>query len=146
MIERLVNLTWILLGGGAAVLSWRSGLTGPYGPDSGLFPFIAGVLVCVGGAALMLSRSSSVTMLEWPDRAGWKRIGGVLAGLAFMAATIPYLGFTVAGVITMLILLRTVEQSGWGSSIVLAVVSVAMTLFLFGYLLELQLPRGPWGF
>lgn len=146
MIERLVNLTWILLGGGAAVLSWRAGLTGPYGPDSGLFPFIAGLLVCAGGAGLMLARGNAVTVLEWPDSAGWKRIGGVLVGLAFMAATIPYLGFAVAGVITMLILLRTVEQSGWGSSIVLAVVSVAVTLFLFGYLLELQLPRGPWGF
>lgn len=146
MIERLVNLTWILLGGGAAALSWRIGLTGPYGPDSGLFPFIAGVLVCAGGVGLMLSRASAASVLEWPDRAGWKRIGGVLAGLAFMAASIPYLGFTVAGVITMLILLRTVEHSSWGSSILLAVVSVAVTLGLFGYLLGLQLPRGPWGF
>ena len=64
MIERLVNLTWILLGGGAAVLSWRAGLTGPYGPDSGLFPFIAGLLVCAGGAGLMLARGNAVTVLE----------------------------------------------------------------------------------
>jgi hypothetical protein len=146
MIERLVNLTWILVGGGAAVLSWRIGLSGPYGPDSGLFPFIAGLLVCAGGVGLMLTRSNAVTGLEWPDRTGWQRIGGVIGGLAFMSASIPYLGFAVAGVITMLILLRTVEQSSWGSSILLAVVSVAVTLGLFGYLLELQLPRGPWGF
>lgn len=146
MIERLVNLTWILLGGGAAVLSWRIGLTGVYGPDSGLFPFIAGLLVCAGGVGLMLTKNNVVTGLEWPDRTGWKRIAGVVAGLAFMSASIPYLGFAVAGVITMLILLRTVEQSSWGSSILLAVVSVAVTLFLFGYLLELQMPRGPWGF
>lgn len=146
MIERLVNLTWILLGGGAAVLSWRIGLTGQHGPDSGLFPFVAGLLVCAGGVGLMLTRSNAVTGLEWPDRTGWKRIGGVLVGLAFMAASIPYLGFAVSGVITMLILLRTVEQSSWGSSILLAVVSVAVTLGLFGYLLDLQLPRGPWGF
>lgn len=146
MIERLVNLTWVLLGAGAAVLSWRIGLTGPYGPDSGLFPFIAGILVCAGGVGLLLTKGHAVNGLQWPDRAGWKRIGGVLAGLAFMAASIPYLGFAIAGVITMLILLRTVEQSGWGSSILLAVVSVAVTLGLFGYLLDLQLPRGPWGF
>lgn len=146
MIERLVNLTWILVGGGAAVLSWRIGLTGPYGPDSGLFPFIAGLLVCAGGVGLMLTRSNAVTALEWPDFAGWTRIGGIIAGLAFISTSIPYLGFAVAGVITMLILLRTVEQSSWGSSILLAIVSVAVTLGLFGYLLELQLPRGPWGF
>ncbi|MGE8941799.1 tripartite tricarboxylate transporter TctB family protein [Leptospira interrogans] len=146
MIERLINLTWILLGSGAAVLSWRIGLTGPYGPDSGLFPFIAGILVCAGGVALMLARSHSVAEIQWPDKAGWTRIIGVLGGLAFMAATIPYLGFAVSGVITMLILLRTVEQSSWLSSVVLAVVSVAVTLGLFVYVLDLQLPRGPWGF
>ncbi len=146
MIERLINLTWILLGSGAAVLSWRIGLTGPYGPDSGLFPFIAGILVCAGGVALMLARSHSVAEVQWPDKAGWTRIIGVLGGLAFMAATIPYLGFAVSGVITMLILLRTVEQSSWLSSVVLAVVSVAVTLGLFVYVLDLQLPRGPWGF
>ncbi|AMJ61500.1 tripartite tricarboxylate transporter TctB family protein [Bosea sp. PAMC 26642] len=146
MIERLVNLTWILLGAGAAALSWRIGLTGQYGPDSGLFPFVAGILVCLGGVGLMLIKGNTAAGLEWPDRTGWKRIAGVIAGLAFMSAAIPYLGFAVAGVITMVILLRTVERSGWGSSILLAVVSVAVTLFLFGYLLELQLPRGPWGF
>jgi putative tricarboxylic transport membrane protein len=82
----------------------------------------------------------------WPDRAGWRRILGVIAGLAFMAITIPWLGFAVAGFLTMLILLRTVEESRWLSSIVLSLVSVCVVLFLFGYLLELQLPRGPWGF
>lgn len=146
MIERLVNLTWISLGGAAAILSWRMGLTGPYGPDSGLFPFIAGLLVCAGGVSLMLTKNNVVVGLEWPDRQGWTRIAGVVAGLGFISASIPYLGFAVAGVITMLILLRTVEQSSWISSIMLAVTSVAVTLFLFGYLLELQLPRGPWGF
>ena len=146
MIERLANLTWILLGAGAAVLSWRIGLTGPYGPDSGLFPFIAGVLVCAGGVALMLGRGHAVQGLQWPDRAGWKRIAGVIGGLAFMALVIPYLGFAVTGVLTMLILLRTVEPGGWGSTILLSVVSVAVVMGLFGGLLELQLPRGPWGF
>lgn len=146
MIERIVNLTWILLGAGAAVLSWQIGLTGPYGPDSGLFPFVAGILVCLSGVALMLTPRNRAGDVIWPDRAGWKRILGVVAGLAFMAASIPYLGFAIAGAITMLILLRTVEQSSWLSSIVLSLVSVAAVLGLFGHLLGLQLPRGPLGF
>ena len=52
----------------------------------------------------------------------------------------------MSGVITMLILLRTVEKSRWLASIALSLASVAGVMFLFGYLLELQLPRGPWGF
>lgn len=146
MIERLVNLTWILVGAAAVTLSLRIGLTGPYGPDSGLFPFISGGLVCAGGIALMLTRSHAVSVLEWPDFAGWTRILGVIGALAFMAFAIPYLGFAVASLLTMIILLRTVEPGGWVSTLVLAGVSVAVTLALFVGLLDLQLPRGPWGF
>jgi hypothetical protein len=146
MIERAVNLTWILVGAAAAVLSLRIGLYGPYGPGSGLFPFVAGLLVSAAGVALFVSKSQVARDVVWPDRAGWRRILGVIAGLAFMAIAIPWLGFAVAGFLTMLILLRTVEESRWLSSIVLSLVSVCVVLFLFGYLLELQLPRGPWGF
>jgi hypothetical protein len=146
MIERAVNITWILLGAAAAALSWQIGLFGDYGPHSGLFPFIAGILVSLGGVALLLSKGHAARDVQWPDRAAWRRILGVLAGLVFMAIAIPYLGFAVSGVVTMLILLRTVEDSRWLSSIVLSLVSVGVVLFLFGYLLELQLPRGPWGF
>jgi putative tricarboxylic transport membrane protein len=146
MIERFVNLTWILLGAGAATRSWRMGLTGPYGPDSGLFPFVAALLVCAGGVALMFARSHAVAELQWPDRTGWTRIGGVIGGLAFMTIAIPYLGFSIAGVLTMIILLRTAEPGSWSSTLLLAFVSVAATVGLFSGLLDLQLPRGPWGF
>lgn len=146
MIERLVNLTWILVGAAAATLSWRIGLTGPYGPDSGLFPFVSGLFVAAGGVALMLARSHATADLEWPDFAGWTRILGVIGALAFMALAIPYLGFAIASLVTMIILLRTVEPGSWLSTLVLAVVSVAATLALFVGLLDLQLPRGPLGF
>ncbi len=146
MIERAVNLTWILVGAAAAALSWQIGLYGDYGPHSGLFPFVAGILVSAAGVALLVSKGQVARGVVWPDRAGWRRIFGVVAGLAFMAVAIPYLGFAVAGFLTMLILLRTVEDSRWLSSIVLSLVSVGIVLFVFGYLLELQLPRGPLGF
>jgi hypothetical protein len=70
---------------------------------------------------------------------------GVAAGLAFMAISIPYLGFAVAGFVTMIILLRAVERSGWLFSIALACISVAGVVWLFGRVLGLTLPRGPWG-
>ena len=52
----------------------------------------------------------------------------------------------MTGAITMLILLRTVEQSSWIESIALALVSVAAVMWLFGHVLGMILPRGPWGF
>lgn len=144
MIERALNATWVLVGAGGLALSWRLGFTGPSGPDSGFFPGIASAIVLVVGIVLFV-RGEHVTGIEWPDRAGWKRIAGVVGGLVFMCAVVPYLGFAITGVLTMLILLRTVEQSSWWSSIGLSLGSVGAVLWLFGYMLELQLPRGPWG-
>jgi hypothetical protein len=70
---------------------------------------------------------------------------GVVAGLALMAVAIPFVGFAVAGAITMIVLLRTVERSSWSGSIALTIGSVAGVMWLFGHALGMSLPRGPWG-
>jgi uncharacterized membrane protein len=62
-----------------------------------------------------------------------------------MAVALPYLGFAVAGAITMLVLLRAVERVSWTGSLVLVVVSVVVVSWLFGHVLGMALPRGPWG-
>ena len=62
-----------------------------------------------------------------------------------MAVGIPWLGFAVAGGITMMILLRTVEHARWWESVALSVASVVVVSWLFGHVLGMALPRGPWG-
>jgi len=146
VIERGVNLIWCLIGLGTMVNSWTLGLTGPGGPGSGLFPMICGVIIAICGFALLLGqRASRVANPDWPRGAALARIGGVSAGLVAMAATLPYLGFAIASAITTFVLLQTVERSRLIESLVLSVVSVAAVMFLFGNLLGMTLPRGPWG-
>jgi ABC-type uncharacterized transport system permease subunit len=95
---------------------------------------------------VLLLRSPDETVApDFPRGAALGRVLGVAAGLAFMAMSIPYLGFAVAGFITMLILLRAVEKSGWVFSISLAFISVVVVVWLFGRVLGMTLPRGPWG-
>ena len=146
MFERALNVFWIALGAAAASYAWTLGVIGPAGPGSGLFPLIASVIILGAGIVLMVQRSSIAPNPGFPRGAALWRVGGVIAGLALMAFGIPYLGFAITGAITMLILLRTVEQSSWIVSIVLALVSVAVVMLLFGRLLGMPLPRGPWGF
>jgi putative tricarboxylic transport membrane protein len=143
MFERTLNIFWILLGAAAAAYAWTLGLVGPSGPDSGLFPFISALIVMGAGVVLLL-RSPPMAP-NFPRGAALGRVLGVAGGLAFMAATIPFLGFAVAGFITMIILLRTVDKSGWVFSVSLALVSVAVVVWLFGHMLGMTLPRGPWG-
>lgn len=73
------------------------------------------------------------------------RVAGVIAGLAVMAVGVDYLGFVVASAVTMMVLLRTIERSSWIGSISLAIGSVAVVAWLFGQVLGMPLPRGPWG-
>jgi putative tricarboxylic transport membrane protein len=145
MAERALNVFWILLGAAAAAHAWTIGLTGPSGPDSGLFPLIAGLIVAGAGAALLCLPSHRAAAPEWPRGAALARVLGVVAGLALMAGAIPYLGFAAASAITMLVLLRTVERSSWIGSIALTVGTVAGVMWLFGHALGMPLPRGPWG-
>ena len=146
MFERALNIVWILLGGAAASYAWTLGLTGPSGPDSGLFPFVAALIVMGAGVVLLVRPPARIIPASFPSGAALGRVLGVVAGLAFMAVSIPYLGFAAAGFVTMIILLRAVEKSGWIFSIVLAFVSVLIVEWLFGYVLGMTLPRGPWGF
>ena len=146
MFERALNAFWIALGAAAAAYAWSLGVMGPSGPESGLFPLIAAIIIAGSGVTLMLQRSSLAPSPDFPRGAALWRVGGVVAGLALFALGIPYLGFAITGAITMLILLRTVEQSSWAMSVLLAVVSVIVVVYVFGHLLGMPLPRGPWGF
>jgi hypothetical protein len=145
MFERALNVFWILLGAGAAAHAWTIGLTGPSGPESGLFPLLAGLIVAGAGVALLLLPSHRAAAPAWPRGAARGRVLGVVAGLATMAFAIPHLGFATASAITMIVLLRTVERSSWLGSVALTIGAVAGVMWLFGNALGLPLPRGPWG-
>ena len=142
MLERALNAFWILLGAGAAWHAWTLGLTGPSGPESGLFPLMAALIVMGAGLALSMRVPLDPKL---PRGAALRRVAGVIAGLAVMAAALPYAGFAVTGAITMLVLLRTAGGSSWLESVVLSLASVGAVLWIFGHVLGMILPRGPWG-
>jgi putative tricarboxylic transport membrane protein len=146
MFERALNAFWILLGAAAAAYAWTLGVIGPAGPESGLFPLIAGLIVMASGIILFVLPSTRATAPDFLSGPALWRVLGVIAGLVVIAVGIPYLGFAITGTLTMLILLRTVEQTNWPAALALALASVAAVLWLFGHVLGMPLPRGPWGF
>ena len=145
MFERALNAFWILLGAAAAAYAWTLGLMGPSGPESGLFPLIAALIILAAGIVLFVSPSTRVAAPGFSQGAALRRIAGIVAGLAFMALALPHAGFALTGAITMLVLLRTTGDTGWAGSIALALGSVTLVLWLFGHVLGMALPRGPWG-
>ena len=145
MLERAVNAFWVLLGAAAAAYAWGLGLTGASGPESGLFPLLAALIVMGAGIVLLARPSTRAAAPRWPRGAALRRIAGIVAGLALMAVALPYLGFALTGALTMLILLRLIGDTGWLGAIVLAAASVGAVAWIFGHVLGMPLPRGPWG-
>lgn len=145
MFERTLNVFWIVFGAASAAYAWSLGMVGPAGPESGLFPFIASIIVSGAGIVLLLRPATQVRALDFPRGAGLWRVVGVILGLIVMAAGMPYLGFSVTSFITMIILLRTVDQSSLLGAIALAFASTVSVFWLFGQMLGMALPRGPWG-
>src|SRR5262245_12158407 len=85
MFERALNAFWILLGAAAAAYAWTLGLIGASGPESGLFPFLAGLIIMGAGAVLLLRPASENIAPDFPRGEALWRVLGVIAGLAFMA-------------------------------------------------------------
>lgn len=145
MLERALNAVWIALGLAAAAYAWTLGLVGPSGPESGLFPLISALIVAAAGSVLLARPSTRASAPQFPRGAALRRVAGIVAGLALMAIALPYAGFALTGAVTMMILMRTTGDTGWIGSIALALASVACVLWLFGHVLGMALPRGPWG-
>src|ERR1043165_8819599 len=91
MFERALNAFWVALGAAAAAYAWTLGVMGPSGPDSGLFPLIASLIIVGSGMTLMLQRSSLAASPDFPRGAALWRVGGVVVGLALLPLGIPYL-------------------------------------------------------
>jgi putative tricarboxylic transport membrane protein len=140
--ERALNVFWVMLGLAASVHALQIGLVGPSGPESGLFPLLAGLIIAGSGVTLLARRASAAP--AWPTDAALGRVIGVIVGLAVMAALIPHLGFAIASGITMVVLLRTIDRGSWLTTIALTLGSVLAVIWLFGHVLGMPLPRGPW--
>jgi hypothetical protein len=145
MFERALNVFWIVLGLAAAAHARTFGLIGPSGPESGLFPLIAGLLIATSGLVLLLRPAHRARDPQWASGGALGRVIGVCTGLAVMAFAMDYLGFALTSTLTMIVLLRTVDRGGWLRSIVIAIGSVVFVMWLFGQVLGMPLPRGPWG-
>ena len=146
MFERVLNAFWILLGAAAAAYAVTLGVVGPAGPESGLFPLIAGLIIMAAGIVLFARPSTRAARPDLPRGAALGRVLGVIAGLVVIAIGTPYFGFAATGLITMIILLRTVEDTSWPAALALALATVVAVMWLFGQVLGMALPRGPWGF
>ncbi|WP_203075247.1 tripartite tricarboxylate transporter TctB family protein [Falsiroseomonas ponticola] len=155
-LDAAVSLFWVMLG---IALCWSSrslGLSDPSGPGSGLFPFLAGVLVLGGGVGLLLRHVATggrpapgeeIAPQFWEAPGAPFRVLVLVVVVAGMILAVPWLGFALAGVLGLPLLFRVIApEKSWVSAIVTGIVAAGSMHLLFAVALGTPLPRGPLGF
>lgn len=145
--EQVLNLVWIAVGGAVCLHAASLGLWDGKGPDSGFLPLACGLALALAGLAQLLTRPSVITAEApfFPDRGAAIRVCGVLLGLVLTTLLMPRLGFLITAVAVMIFLLQIIERQRWWVVLVVACTSSLAVWWLFDRMLDVVLPRGPWG-
>lgn len=145
--DRALALVWLVGGLACCVYARRLGVLGPAGPAAGFFVMIAGVVLAAAGAGLLLTPTRRrVAADRWPRGAALRRVAAVFAGTAVLILAIRWLGFLVAALVTMPVLLSLIERRRPAFVLAVGCGSALAAWALFGPVLGTVLPRGPWGF
>jgi putative tricarboxylic transport membrane protein len=113
-------------------------------PGSGFLPFWAGLLMCAFALAVLWSAitkgGASVASL-WVD-VRWGSVVFMIASLAVYAALLDVLGFLLATIPLLLVLLRGVDPVRWRTAIPIALLSTVAVWWVLKRALLIQLPTG----
>lgn len=155
-LDAAVSLFWVLLGIALCGSSMSLGLSDASGPGSGLFPFLAGLLVLAGGVGLMVRHvvtggghapGEEIATQFWEAPGAPFRVAVLVVVVGGMIVAVPYLGFALAGVLGLPILFRTIApEKSWVSAVITGIIAAGSMHLLFTVALGTPLPRGPLGF
>jgi putative tricarboxylic transport membrane protein len=145
--ELWAALAWLALAVFVTWAGWDLGIGTAAAPGSGFLPFWAGLLMCVFALSVLWSAVTeggpSVASLWSGVR--WGNVVLMIASLAVYAALLERLGFLLATIPLLLVLLRGVDPVPWRTAIPLAVVSTVGVWWVLKRALLIQLPSGALG-
>lgn len=119
-------------------------------PGAGLYPLVIGVFWTVVSAASLveawLARSDgSAPVVEWPDRAGWIRIGVVLISAVAYVLLVGTVGELAMGFLVVAAIMRAMGLAHPAGLIAASAVLALASHVVFVTVLNVPLPRGVLG-
>ena len=110
----------------------------------GAFPFVLGVIIAACGAALCLMALNRTRAAdEGPPPARWVVLGAAVALLAAYTHGLARLGFVAATALFVAVCLALLGERGLVRIGVAGVVASLAIFIIFGLLLGVDLPKGP---
>jgi putative tricarboxylic transport membrane protein len=142
--ELWAALVWLAISLFVTWAGWDLGTGTVAAPGSGFLPFWAGLLMSGFSLAVLWSAVTeggpSVGSLWAGVR--WGNVVLMIASLAVYAALLETLGFLVATIPLLLVLLRGVDPVRWRTAIPIAVLSTVGVWWVLKRALLIQLPAG----
>ena len=147
---------WLALGILLCIGSAQLGIGKLRTPGAGFLPFLSGSLLVVFGLILTLTSLGGKARApgEWDHpkaglRARWNYFRlpfiTLVALLAYILA-LGYLGFAITTFLWLFLLFKLGDPARWSSPLLFSLGIVLASYFIFVVWLQLQLPKGPFGF
>jgi hypothetical protein len=151
MYEQVLNLLWVLMGLGICIYSVGLKIMIASKTGSGLIPFLAGLILAIVGVVRLVEEwrkwdGKTVVTRFWETPTYRNRILFVLMGFFAMAFLLPKLGFLLASIVITSFLLYVIEPHNIFKVIGIALLTCFLVYLLFVIFLQVNLPKGFWGF
>jgi hypothetical protein len=144
--DRLAGAALSLLALGVLFECWRLRL--PLGslrnPGPAYLPAVLALLLLGLGTALIVlgRRAHRLGAAAW---SGWRHAVAVLGACLFVALVLEHLGYRITMFVVLVFLLGVVERRGPVAIAAFALALVLGSYLVFGTMLRVPLPRGPYG-
>lgn len=169
--ENWLSGFWIVCGLAICIASYRLSLGSLNDPGPGMFPFIAGSVLCVlsmvewwnttrayrraahsltqrvgGGTTGARANSAEAVEPLFANRVGAFKAAAIIVALLIYALAMEHLGFILSTTLFIAFLLWLVERQRWYVIVFGSVLSAMATYLVFKVWLETALPIGLLGF
>ena len=132
----------------ASVAYLVASLTFPFGnvarPGPGFFPVGVGLFLCLAAGTLALGAARGAAgPAATPGADARMRVIVTAAALIGFCLLLPWIGYPLCAFLFVALLLRQLGGTRWPGALVTAAVSAFLSHYLFGVLLGVPLPGGP---
>ena len=149
MLHRVVPLLIVASAGFYLTQSLQLPFGSAARPGAGFYPTLVAIFGCLVGLAAtaqsfrMAPVASTAVDVDPEAAAERRRVASTIVALAVFCLVLPWIGYPLAACVFVIAMLL-----GLGSrppaAIAMGIVSAAGSYALFGWLLDVPLPRGPW--
>lgn len=149
MVARLVPLVILVASGFYLTQAVKLPLGTVAKPGAGFYPAAVAVFACVvalvaGGRAFLSPQAvRPAASAGATDPARRRRVAGAVGALAAFCLTLPWIGYPIAAFGFVSVVLWGLGGR-WQAALLTGALSSAGSYYLFGVLLGVPLPRGPW--